>query len=68
MPLFDFVCTQCGANFEQLVRTPQQATLSIVCPVCKGTETQKKLSAFAVAGNHASSNSSSGANCAPGGT
>lgn len=68
MPLFDFVCITCGTHFEQLIRTSSQATQAVVCPACKSTETQKKLATFAVTGHRSTGNSSTAANCAPGGT
>ena len=68
MPLFDFVCTTCGAQFEQLIRMSSQATQAVVCPTCKSTETQKKLATFAVTGHSSTGSSSAAANCAPGGT
>lgn len=67
MPLFDFVCTTCGTQFEQLIRTSTQTSQAVVCPVCKSTETQKKLATFAVTG-HSSPGGSTAAACAPGGT
>lgn len=68
MPLFDFVCATCGAQFEQLIRTSNQPAQAVICPVCKSSETQKKLSTFAVAGHSASGGSGTAANSAPGGT
>ncbi len=65
MPLFEYVCTGCGATFEQLVRSTSNAQ-AIVCPQCKGTETKKLLSGFAVTGATASGGAA--ANCAPTGT
>lgn len=43
MPIYDFVCRQCGEEFEALVMgrdTP-------ACPKCQGRDLQKQLSAFA---------------------
>ncbi len=67
MPLFEYHCTSCGANFEQLIRTTQNAQM-IVCPVCKSGETQKLLSGFAVKHSGAGAMSASAADCAPSGT
>ncbi|MCH2130497.1 MAG: zinc ribbon domain-containing protein [Pirellulaceae bacterium] len=39
MPLFDFVCQQCHANFELLVRGND----SLRCPDCQGTQLEKLL-------------------------
>jgi putative FmdB family regulatory protein len=68
MPLFDFVCTNCGAHFEQLIRGSVQTAQAVVCPVCKSQETQKQLATFAVTGGSSMGSSASAANCAPGGT
>lgn len=67
MPLFEYRCTSCGASFEQLVRTTQNAQ-TIVCPVCKSGETQKLLSGFAVKHGSGGAASASAADCAPSGT
>lgn len=40
MPIFEYRCTQCGAEFEELVfgdATP-------VCPKCKAPQTEKLMS------------------------
>lgn len=66
MPLFEFKCAECGAIFEQLVRSTRNPQ-AIICPSCKSTETQKLLSSFAVSGG-LTAGMSSAADCAPGGT
>ena len=43
-PLFDFVCRDCGREFEALVRTGHPP----VCPGCGGAELDRKLASFAV--------------------
>lgn len=68
MPLFDFVCTTCGTQFEQLIRSSSQTAQAVICPACKSIETQKKLSTFAVTGHGSSGGGTAAANCAPGGT
>ncbi|MEZ4621309.1 MAG: zinc ribbon domain-containing protein [Caldilineaceae bacterium] len=66
MPLFEFKCTECGAIFEQLVRSTRNPQ-EIICPSCKSNATQKLLSGFAVAGGSTSTGAAA-ADCAPGGT
>ena len=44
MPLFDFVCRACQAEFEALVRTGHVVT----CPRCGSTELDRQLPSFAV--------------------
>jgi len=68
MPLFDFVCTQCGTHFERLIRTSGQSTQAVICPVCQSQETKKQLATFAVTSGSSAGNSAIAANCAPGGT
>lgn len=45
MPIFEYVCQQCGKDFEALVRSetvPQ-------CPGCHSTDLTKQLSVFGTA-------------------
>jgi len=46
MPLFDYHCTQCDADFELLVRTSTVPT----CPHCASTALGKCVSRIAPAG------------------
>ena len=46
MPLFDFHCPACGADFERLVRA---GTLPD-CPQCHATTVERRLSRIAPAG------------------
>jgi putative FmdB family regulatory protein len=45
MPIFEYLCKDCGKNFELLVR---QSTV-IECPSCNGKKLEKQLSVFAAA-------------------
>ncbi|MFN8444687.1 MAG: zinc ribbon domain-containing protein [Caldilineaceae bacterium] len=69
MPLFEFICNECGTSFEKLVRV-SGSQADVLCPSCKSNKTQKLLSGFAVAssGGAGASVAASAANCAPGGT
>ena len=40
MPLFRYVCKECGYGFEKLV----QASTTLECPSCEGTVLEKQLS------------------------
>ena len=40
MPLFDFRCRPCGAEFEALVRPPQEPA----CPSCGSADLEKLIS------------------------
>lgn len=70
MPLFEFICNECGTSFEKLIRISGPQT-EVLCPACQSNKTQKLLSGFAVASSGGSAGSSfaaSAANCAPSGT
>lgn len=45
MPIFEYACTQCGKEFEVLVRPNTGAP---ACPACQSTELEKLLSIPAV--------------------
>lgn len=70
MPLFEFVCTSCDKDFEELVRNAS-ATDEVVCPACGGSQVKKKISKFAsrVSGSSGISfGTSSSASCNTGST
>ena len=51
MPIYEYRCANCGAEFEKLMRsgdTPE-------CPSCHGRKLDKKISVFATATQGASS-------------
>ena len=50
MPIFEYACKECGAEFDALI----QGTATAACPSCESAELAKKLSSFAVAGRTAS--------------
>ncbi len=50
MPIFEYACKECGAEFDALV----QGAATVACPSCESAELEKKLSSFAVAGRVAS--------------
>jgi putative FmdB family regulatory protein len=45
MPIFEYLCKDCGKNFELLVR----GSTVIACPSCDGKKLEKQLSVFAAA-------------------
>lgn len=70
MPLFEFVCSGCGNQFEELVRSASVID-EVVCPACRSGEVKKKVSTFAskVSGGGSSfSLGSSSAACSTGST
>jgi putative FmdB family regulatory protein len=44
MPLYEFECGECGAQFERLVRGSE----SVACPACNSVRVERLLSMFAV--------------------
>lgn len=46
MPIREFLCTQCGADFEKIVRA-SQSSAAVACPECGSDRLEKKLSGFA---------------------
>jgi len=47
MPLFEYVCVECGSEFEKIVPTSKT---KVNCNQCQSPKVDKKLSVFAVAG------------------
>ena len=46
MPLYEFQCTDCKDEFEELVRSPA-AVAEVECPRCGGAHVKRKVSLFA---------------------
>jgi putative FmdB family regulatory protein len=44
MPIYEFHCSACGADFDQLVRRDSEAA----CPSCDSTTLERKISAAAL--------------------
>ena len=63
MPLFEYICLECGVDFESLVLNNSELA-ELKCPVCKGNNLEQKFSSFASVSNNGSS---SAANCVPSG-
>lgn len=63
MPLYEFVCADCGHEFEKMMRF-DQAGERPVCPICASTKTRKKLSLFSQGGQ--SSSAAPAASCGSG--
>jgi putative FmdB family regulatory protein len=58
MPLFEFECLKCSAEFEMLVQKASQKK-EVKCPKCTSQELEERISCFA--------SGSGSANCAPSG-
>jgi putative FmdB family regulatory protein len=46
MPIYEYLCSACGHEFEALVYGSEQAA----CPACAGIELEKRFSTFAARG------------------
>lgn len=46
MPIFEFVCSDCGQPFEELLRS-SSAVDEITCPNCHSEQVRKQISTFA---------------------
>ncbi|MBN1842578.1 MAG: zinc ribbon domain-containing protein [Deltaproteobacteria bacterium] len=44
MPLYEFRCLKCGAEFEQIVFSTDRDPIK--CPKCESTDTERLLSIF----------------------
>ncbi len=64
MPIREYVCSQCGNDFEKIVRMSQR-TEDLECPSCGGHQLEKKLSSFSA--HSASSRTSAPAPVCPSG-
>lgn len=68
MPIFEYVCADCGQPFEVLVLISSKAP-EVVCPTCQSQNVSKKISSFASrlsGGSSISFGSSSSASCSTG--
>jgi len=64
MPIYEYRCTRCDHDFEELVRLGTQDT-EVPCPSCGEHHARRKVSTFAVRGSSSPAPSSSG--CGPSG-
>jgi putative FmdB family regulatory protein len=66
MPLYEYLCRDCGLAFERYVRAWGHP---VACPDCAGVSVEKKVSsfAFAVPGGAAPSSTGGGCGCGRGG-
>ena len=67
MPLYEFQCTDCRDEFEELVRS-LSAVSEVKCPQCGSEHIRRKVSVFASKGNSGGVGAPAAASCAPGGT
>jgi len=46
MPIFEFVCAECGKPFEELVLSSSKVA-EVTCPACHSQNITRKISTFA---------------------
>lgn len=51
MPMFEFTCRECGAEFEELCTAAEVEAGEVACPECGAQKADKKLSVFASTGD-----------------
>jgi putative FmdB family regulatory protein len=51
MPIFEYICKECGHHFEALVMGSKRPE----CPSCQGSKLEQQLSGFAVGPSKGSS-------------
>jgi putative FmdB family regulatory protein len=68
VPIYEYVCQECGAKFEKFVRS-MSSTAPIACPECQSEKVEKAISLFGMSqsGNLGSA-AVSAASCATGST
>jgi putative FmdB family regulatory protein len=60
MPIFEYLCKECGHPFEKIV--PRYDS-KVDCDKCQSENVEKQLSVFAVSGSSSSSSDVSEAGC-----
>ncbi|MBM4388399.1 MAG: zinc ribbon domain-containing protein [Deltaproteobacteria bacterium] len=61
MPIFEYICGDCGVKFEELVRNSGD---TVECPSCHGRNNEKTLSTFAFKSEGGGFSPSGGSACA----
>lgn len=64
MPIFEYVCSDCGERFEKLILSAKRER-ELACPVCGSVQVKKAISMFGVSGG--TTGSGAAASCAPSG-
>lgn len=66
MPMYGFVCQECGQSFEELVFS-QSAIQNVTCPSCNSSKIERQLSRVAAMTLSGGSALNAGAACSTGG-
>lgn len=65
MPIYEYVCSECGERFEKFVRS-MSAQSEASCPKCGSANTRKVISRFGISASGAGSGTASAdTSCAP---
>lgn len=67
MPIYEYRCTECGEEFEKLVRS-MTAEVEVVCPKCGSQHTEKKISLFGSSSSTSTAGVPAASGCSTGGT
>lgn len=60
MPLYEFSCSRCGAEFERILATSESRTS---CPECRSRKVEKKFSLFGMKSGGKFTSSAGGGDC-----
>ncbi len=66
MPLYEYICRECGHAFEVLQRMGEGGD-DLRCPVCNELGADRQLSTFAGLGSHGGAATAGAPACGPGG-
>jgi len=64
MPIFEYLCQDCGTRFEKLVRSSNADSLA--CPSCGADRLNQELSTFAAHGGGSRPEPAAGGGCPAG--
>jgi putative FmdB family regulatory protein len=64
MPIYEYVCDDCGAHYERIV---MNGSTVVTCPQCTSARSTLQLSVFAAHGSTAKSSSAAAASSNSGG-
>jgi putative FmdB family regulatory protein len=64
MPMYEFVCRECGTRFEEL-RPPRLETLGVTCPACSSKKVERLPSSFAAGSGRSGKTEGTGSSCGP---
>ena len=68
MPIYEFRCSSCDTDFEELVlRLDDQSLAGVACRKCGSRQVVKKISRFAAGAGSASTSRGAASACAPSG-